>query len=474
MTTSPSTAPRTMFAKVWDQHVVASLADDIDLLYVDRHFLHDLSGPFSMRTLSKRQLPVRRPDLTWALPDHGVSTEPGRTADSSEASAKLLPLFRSSSSDLGIRLFDLDDDEQGIVHVVGPEQGLSLPGTTVVCGDSHTCTQGGIGALAWGIGNTEVTQVLATQTLNVQRPRTMLVDVTGDLAPHVSAKDLILHLIARDGADGGTGFAIEYGGDTVERMSVEGRLTLCNLSVEFGARMGFVAPDDTTFAYLAGRPHAPSGDEWQRAVAAWRDLRSDAAATFDRTIQVDATTVAPQISWGTSPAHTIAVDEPVPPPTSAPDGSTAAAWAAAADYMAVEPGRPIVGLPVQHVFIGSCTNSRIEDLRAAAAVVDGRRVASTVRAWVVPGSQSVKRQAEREGLDDVFRAAGFAWREPGCSMCMSMNGDTIPAGERCVSTSNRNFVGRQGPGARTHLASPATAAASAITGAITDVREFGR
>ena len=466
------TISRTMFAKVWDEHVVAPLSDDIDLLYIDRHFLHDLSGPFSMRTLRERDLSVRRPDLTWALPDHGVSTEPGRTADSAAASARLLPIFRASTGELGIRLFDLDDDEQGIVHVVGPEQGLSLPGATIVCGDSHTCTQGGIGAMAWGIGNTEVTQVLATQTLSVQRPRTMLVDISGELARHVVAKDVILHLIARDGADGGAGHAIEYAGDAVARMSVEARLTLCNLSVEFGARMGFVAPDETTFAYLAGRPHSPSGDAWSDAVTAWRALRTDDGATFDHTIRIDAGDVAPQVSWGTSPAHTVAVDEVVPSPSTAPDASTAAAWEAALEYMGLQPGRTLQGVSVDHVFIGSCTNSRIEDLRAAAAVVDGRQVASGVRAWVVPGSKAVKHQAEREGLDEVFRAAGFSWREPGCSMCMSMNGDTVPSGERCISTSNRNFVGRQGPGARTHLASPATAAASAITGAITDVREL--
>ena len=466
------TGPRTMFDKVWDAHVVASLADDVDLLYIDRHFLHDLSGPFSIRSLTQRDLAVRRPDLTWALPDHGVSTEPGRTDESTEASAKLLPIFRASTAELGVRLFDLDDDEQGIVHVVGPELGLSLPGTTVVCGDSHTCTQGGVGALAWGIGNTEVTQVLATQTLSVQRPRTMLVDISGELAPHVAAKDVILYLIARDGADGGAGCAIEYAGDTVERLSVEGRLTLCNLSIEFGARVGFVAPDDSTFAYLEGRAHAPTGAAWDRAVSGWRALRTDDGASFDQVLRVDAGVVAPQVSWGTSPAHTIAVDAAVPRPSAAPDASAADAWASAVEYMGVTPGRPLEGLPIDHVFIGSCTNSRIEDLRAAAAVVDGRHVAPKVRAWVVPGSKSVKRQAEREGLDEVFRAAGFGWREPGCSMCMSMNGDTVPAGERCVSTSNRNFVGRQGPGARTHLASPATAAASAVTGTITDVRTF--
>lgn len=439
---------------------MASLAEDVDLLYVDRHFTHDLSGPFSMATLADRGLGCRRPDLTYALPDHGVSTAPGRTEESTDASAQLLPLFRRSTSTLGIRYFDLDDDRQGIVHVVGPELGLSLPGTIIVCGDSHTCTQGGVGALAWGIGNTEVTQVLATQTLTVQRPATMQVRIDGTLAPHVTAKDLILRLIAREGADGGSGHALEFTGTTVEALSIEARLTLCNLTVEFGARMGFVAPDEITFDYLHGRPHVPTGPGWDDAVAHWRSLRSDVGATFDRVIELDAATVAPQVSWGTSPAHTIGVDEPVP----------ATADPAALDYMGLEAGQPILGLPVQHVFIGSCTNSRIEDLEAAAAVVAGRHVARGVRAWVVPGSQTVKREAERRGLREVFTDAGFDWREPGCSMCMSMNGDTIPAGERCISTSNRNFVGRQGPGARTHLASPATAAATAIHGVITDVR----
>ena len=454
------TGPLTMFEKVWAEHVVASLAEDVDLLYVDRHFTHDLSGPFSMATLADRGLGCRRPDLTYALPDHGVSTAPGRTEDSTDASAQLLPLFRRSTSTLGIRYFDLDDDRQGIVHVVGPELGLSLPGTIIVCGDSHTCTQGGVGALAWGIGNTEVTQVLATQTLTVQRPATMQVRIDGDLAPHVTAKDLILRLIAREGADGGSGHAIEFTGTAVAALSVEARLTLCNLTVEFGARMGFVGPDEKTLDYLHGRPHAPTGSGWDAAVAHWRSLRSDPGATFDRVIELDAATVAPQVSWGTSPAHTIGVDEPIP----------ATADLAALDYMGLEAGRPLLGLPVQHVFIGSCTNSRIEDLEAAAAVVAGRHVAHGVRAWVVPGSQTVKREAERRGLRDIFTDAGFDWREPGCSMCMSMNGDTIPAGERCISTSNRNFVGRQGPGARTHLASPATAAATAIHGVITDVR----
>jgi len=461
---------RTMFEKVWADHVVTSLSADTDLVWIDRHFTHDLSGPFSMRSLEKRGLACRHPELTFALPDHGVSTSPARTDASTPASAKMLPVFRRTTSALGIRLFDLDDKYQGIVHVVGPELGLTLPGMFVVCGDSHTCTQGGVGAVAWGIGNTEVTQVLATQALNVQRPAPMLIRIDGELAAHVSAKDVILHLIARQGADGGSGHAIEYGGSTVRDMSVEARLTLCNLTAEFGAAMGLVAPDDATFSYLEDRPYSPTGSRWTAAVEYWRSLSSDADAMFARTIDVDATAVAPQVSWGTSPAHTIPVDGIVPDPADAPDSATARVWMAALAYMDLRPGQPIEGLPVQHVFIGSCTNSRLEDLESAAAVVRGARVADGVRAWVVPGSQSVKRQAERRGLDEVFTAAGFAWREPGCSMCMSMNGDIVPPGERSISTSNRNFVGRQGTAARTHLASPETAAASALTGTITDVR----
>jgi len=454
-----------MFDKVWGDHVVASLSDDVALLYIDRHFTHDLSDPFSTKTLTDRGLSCRRPDLTYGLADHGVSTEPGQTDASTEASARLLPIFRQSTSDLGIKLFGLDDDRQGIVHVVGPELGLSLPGTTIVCGDSHTCTQGGIGALALGIGNTEVTQVLATQTLTVQRPATMQVRIEGRLGAHVSAKDLILRLIAREGADGGSGYTIEFAGSTVDGLSVEARLTLCNLTVEFGARMGFVARDDTTYAYLEGRPHAPTGPCWDEAVRYWRSLRTDDGAAFDRVLTLDAASVAPQISWGTSPAHTIGIDDVIPDPDDAPNDASRTAWAAALEYMDLSPGRSLAGTPVQHVFIGSCTNSRIEDLLAAAAVVAGRHVAPGVRAWVVPGSQAVKREAERRGLREVFVEAGFAWREPGCSMCMSMNGDTVPAGERCLSTSNRNFVGRQGPRARTHLASPATARRSSLPAA---------
>ena len=464
--------PRTLFAKIWDTHVVESLGDGMDLVWIDRHFLHDLSGPFSLQSLANRGLPCRHPELTFATPDHGVATTPGRTELSSEVSAKLLPLFRDLCAKYAVELFDLDDPRQGIVHVVAAELGLSLPGSIVVCGDSHTCTQGGLGAVAWGIGNTEITQVLATQTLMVERPRTMRVRCAGALSAHVDAKDLILHVIAREGADAGSGHAVEYAGPAVEALPVEGRMTLCNLSVEMGAKMGFVAADETVFAYLRGRPGAPREALWEQAVAHWQSLRGDPGASFDREVAVDASEIAPQMSWGTSPAHTIAVDGIVPQPEQAPDRGTAKAWGEALDYMGLQPGSRLEGLPIQHVFIGSCTNSRLSDLESAAAVVRGRQVAAGVRAWVVPGSQSVKRAAEARGLDGIFKGAGFEWREPGCSMCIGMNGEQVPPGERCVSTSNRNFVGRQGPGARTHLASPASAAACAVAGAIADVRKL--
>lgn len=462
----------TYFDKVWDEHVIEPLGGDEDLVWIDRHFTHDLSGPFSFRALGKRGLGVRCPERTVAIVDHGVSTEPGRREDSTEASAKLLPLYRQATRAHGVPLYGIDDERQGIVHVAGPELGLCQPGSLIVCGDSHTCTQGGVGAIAWGIGNTEVVQVLATQTLIVQRPKTLLVRIDGAAPPGVSAKDLALALIARHGADAGSGHAIEYAGAAVQALSVEGRMTLCNLSVEFGARIGFVAPDEKTLAWLRGRPHAPSGASWEAAAAHWRTLTRDADASWDAVLEFDAGSVAPQVSWGTSPAHTIGIDERVPDPGSAPDAASAAAWRGALDYMGVEPGAALRGLRIQHVFIGSCTNSRLEDLERAARLVRGRRVADGVRAWVVPGSKGVARSAEHAGLRDVFVEAGFAWREPGCSMCMSLNGDTVPPGERCVSTSNRNFVGRQGAGARTHLASPETAAACAIAGCIADAREL--
>jgi 3-isopropylmalate/(R)-2-methylmalate dehydratase large subunit len=463
---------RTLFAKLWEPHVIESLGEGIDLIRIDRHLLHDLSGPFSLEALRKLNLEVRCPELTFATPDHSVATEPQRTDDSTPASARLLPLLRESCERFGIRLFDLDDERQGIVHVIGPEQGLALPGLTIACGDSHTCTQGAFGALALGIGSTEITQVLATQALILERPKTMRVRFEGALPPAVTAKDLILHLIAKRGADAGSRHAVEFAGSAVRGLSMEGRLTLCNLTVEFGARFGFVAPDETTFAYLEGRPFAPTGPALAAAREAWQVLSGDTGASFDAEIAIDVAEVGPQISWGTSPEQTIAIGERVPDPASANAPGVADAHAEALAYMGLEAGAPIAGLPVQHVFIGSCTNARLSDIEAAADVANGRKVAAGVRAWVVPGSRAVKRAAEQKGLDRLLRDAGFEWREPGCSMCIAINGDRVPAGERCVSTSNRNFMGRQGPEARTHLASPATAAAAAIAGCIVDPREL--
>jgi 3-isopropylmalate/(R)-2-methylmalate dehydratase large subunit len=457
---------RSLFDKMWDAHRVRALGDGLDLVYVDRHLLHDLSGPASLAALAHRGLRVRRPELTFATPDHGVSTEPGRDASTSPIGARLLPALRRRCREQGIRLFDLEDAEQGIVHVVGPELGLTLPGTTVLCGDSHTCTHGGLGALAWGIGTSEVTHVLATQTVVEQKPARMRIWLGGRLAPSVEAKDLVLTLIGRLGAAAGSGFAVEYAGPAVAALSVEERMTLCNLSIELGAKIGIVAPDDATFAYLAERPHAPRGRAFEQAVEHWRTLATDPDATFEREESLDASTVRPQITWGTSPAHTIPVDGLVPDPEDAPEASLRGAWAEALRYMDLAPGTPIAGTPIQHVFIGSCTNGRLSDLRAAAEVLRGRLVAPRVKAWVVPGSGAVRRQAEAEGLDRVFREAGFEWREPGCSVCSASNGEFVAPGDRCVSTSNRNFVGRQGPGARTHLAGPRLAAACAVAGRI--------
>ncbi len=460
--------PESLFDKLWRLHRIDSLGGGMDLIAIDLHLLHDLSGPGALKALRDQGLPLRAPGQTFATPDHGVSTEAGRTDQSSAAAAKTLPVLRHYCRELGIRLFDLDSAEQGIVHVVGPELGLTLPGLSIVCGDSHTCTQGAFGALAWGIGSTEIMQVLAAQMLILERPASMRVTVNGALRPGVTAKDLILHIIGRWGAAGGVGCAVEFAGPAVEAMPMEARMSLCNLSIEFGARFGFVAPDETTYAYLKGRPFAPSGELWDAALAHWRSLLSDPAATFDRELTLDAGDVRPQITWGVTLDDVADVAGAVPILPANATEAEIAARRAALDYMGLEPGAALAGTPIQHVFIGSCANSRLSDLQAAAEVARGRHVAAGVRAWVVPGSQAVKRAAEALGLDVVFRQAGFAWREPGCSLCLSMNGDIIPGGERCVSTSNRNFVGRQGPGARTHLASPATAAACAIAGCIAE------
>jgi 3-isopropylmalate/(R)-2-methylmalate dehydratase large subunit len=458
-----------MLDKIWDQHVIARISDDTDLLHVDRHLLHDLGGSRGLLDLKSRGLKVHSPELTFATPDHAISTALGRSG-TIEIGQELLASLRTETTASGIRLFDVGQPGQGIVHVIGPELGLSLPGCVIVCGDSHTCTHGGLGALAFGIGSSELTHVLATQALIQRRPKTMRVNLDGKLAFGVSAKDLILAVIGYIGAAGGTGYAVEYAGSAIRGMSVEGRLTICNLSIELGAKIGMVAPDDKTFEYLQGRAYAPRGAMWDQAVNAWCQLRSDDDAVFDREVTIDVGKIVPQVTWGISPEHVIAVDGRIPDPQTIDDPERRAAVETALDYMALKAGAPIAGIPVDWVFIGSCTNSRLSDLRAAADVVRGRKVAAGVRAWVVPGSEIVKREAAAEGLEQVFTDAGFEWREPGCSMCLAANGETVGPGQRSVSTSNRNFIGRQGPRSRTHLASPASAAAAAIAGVIVDVR----
>ena len=465
---------KTLFDKLWDAHVVAELGDDVALLHVDRHLLHDLSGRRALQDLEQRGLSVRNPELAFAVPDHLVSSEPGRSGGNADWSNQLIGGLRASCNKWGIRLFDVNDAAQGIVHVIGPELGLTQPGVLLLCGDSHTSTHGALGALAWGIGSSEVVHVLATQTIVQKRPRRMRVNFRGRISPGVEAKDLILYLIAREGAAAGTGYAVEYAGPAIRELDMEGRMTLCNLSIEWGAKIGMVAPDERTYAWLQGRPYAPAGSDWDAAMADWSSLHSDAGARFEREIEVDAGQVEPQITWGTSPQDAIAVNARVPDPQAEPDAQRRAAMQTALAYLGLAPGQAIAGTRVDRVFIGSCTNSRLVDLRRAADLVRraGRRVAAHVRAWVVPGSQKIKRAAEAEGLDRVFLDAGFEWREPGCSLCVGANGEIVAPGERCVSTSNRNFVGRQGPRARTHLVSPAMAAAAALAGEITDARRF--
>jgi 3-isopropylmalate/(R)-2-methylmalate dehydratase large subunit len=435
--------------------------------------LHDLGGSRGLLDLKSRGLAVHNPELTFATPDHAISTAHGR-AGTIKVGQELLAALRVETLATGIRMFDIDEPGQGIVHVIGPELGLSLPGCLIVCGDSHTCTHGGLGALAFGIGSSELTHVLATQALIQRRPKTMRVKFEGKLSLGVTAKDLILALIGHVGAAGGTGYAVEYAGSAIREMPVEARLTVCNLSIELGAKMGMVAPDEKTYAYLHGRPYAPQGEMWQQAVQAWRELPSDVDASFDHEVLIDVTKIIPQVTWGISPEHVIGVDGRIPDPQAIGDPARRAAAEAALEYMGLKPGALIAGTPVDWVFIGSCTNSRLSDLRAAAEVARGRKVAPGVRAWIVPGSETVKRDAVAEGLDRIFIDAGFEWREPGCSMCLAANGETVAPGQRSVSTSNRNFVGRQGPRARTHLASPASAAAAAIAGAIADVRMMER
>jgi 3-isopropylmalate/(R)-2-methylmalate dehydratase large subunit len=471
--------PRTLYEKIWDDHVVEARPDGTCILYIDRHLIHEVTSPQAFEGLRREGRTVRRPDLTLAVPDHNLPTTPrldgqGRKIPIADPeSAQQLAMLEANAPAFGIRYIDASAAEQGIVHVVGPEQGFSLPGTTIVCGDSHTAAHGGLGALAFGIGTSEVEHVLATQTLQLKPSKTMEVRVDGTLGFGVSAKDVVLAIIGTIGAAGGTGYVIEYTGDTIRDLSVEGRLTVANMSIEGGARSGLIAPDATTFAYLKGRAMAPKGADWDAAVEYWRTLQSAANATFDRTVRLSASDIGPTVTWGTSPEDVVSITGTVPDPMSFADPGKQEAAAKSLSYMGLTPGTRMQDVAVENIFIGSCTNSRIEDLRAAAAVLKGRKKADGVKwAIVVPGSGLVKRQAEAEGLDRIFIDAGLEWREPGCSACLGMNPDKVPPGERCASTSNRNFVGRQGPGARTHLLSPAMAAAAAVTGRLTDVREL--
>jgi len=470
--TSMSDKPSTLFDKVWGRHEIVERQDGQSLLYIDRHYVHEGSR-HAFEVLHERNLPLRRPDRTFGMADHyAPSTSRQIAALADPESRAMMETFLHNTVTHGITAFQMGDPRQGIVHVVGPEQGLSRPGMTIVCGDSHTATHGALGALAFGIGASEVSHVLATQTLWQRKPKTMRISVDGVLSPGVTAKDVILAIIAKIGAGGAVGHAVEYAGTTIRGLSIEGRLTVCNMSVEAGAKAGLIAPDDVTFAYLAGRGHAPQAAAWDEAIADWRRLPSDPDARFDREVTLYGAAIAPMVTWGTSPEDALPISERVPDPGAVADADRRTAMQQALDYMGLTPQTPLSDIAIDRVFIGSCTNSRIEDLRIAAQIAVGRHVASTVQAMVVPGSETVRRQAEAEGLDKIFVAAGFEWRLPGCSMCVGMNGDLVAPGQRCASTSNRNFVGRQGKDARTHLVSPAMAAAAAVTGRFTDVRRL--
>jgi len=462
----------TIIRKIWDRHVVTERPDGMCLLYIDRHLVHEVTSPQAFESLRMAGRTVRRPLSLLAVPDHNVPTSADRLSRIEDPdSRRQIETLRRNAREAGITLFDMDDIRQGIVHVTGPENGLILPGITAVCGDSHTSTLGAFGAIAFGIGTSEVEHALATQTLWQRKPREMRITVTGMPGRGVCAKDVILAIIARIGSGGGTGYAIEYAGEAVRRMSMEERLTVCNMTIEGGGRFGMVGPDETTFSYLKGRPAAPSGSQWESALADWKTLPSDADARFDREESIDASRIEPQVTWGTSPEDALPVTGVVPDPATQPDPRVRERMERAIRYMDLRPGTRIVDIPIDKVFIGSCTNARIEDLRVAARVAAGKKIADGVTAMVVPGSGLVKRQAEEEGLDAIFLEAGFQWRLPGCSMCLGMNPDHLKPGERCASTSNRNYEGRQGPGGRTHLMSPMMAAAAAIAGRITDVRE---
>ena len=469
---APNHSAKTLYQKIYASHVVGKLNPSTDLLYVDRHLIHEVTSPQAFSGLKLAGRSVRRPDLTFATMDHNVSTQRRSIDAAGDTSRKQLEALAANCAENRIPLLDLTHPDQGIVHVIGPEQGLTQPGMIIVCGDSHTSTHGAFGAMAFGIGTSEVEHVLATQTLQQQVAKTLKVEVTGSLSPFVTPKDVIMAVIGQLGTAGGNGYVAEFCGSAIRGMSMEGRMTLCNMSIEMGAKAGLIAPDEVTFAYLKGKPHAPQAEHWDAAVQYWQSLYSDADAQFDKVVQIDGSQIKPQVTWGTNPEQVIAVDQPVPAPESCKDFIKADAAKRALTYMGLEAGQKLTDIKIDVVFIGSCTNSRIEDLRAAAAVVGTHKVAAGVRALVVPGSGQVKRQAEAEGLADVFKAAGFEWREPGCSMCLGMNDDRVDAGQRCASTSNRNFEGRQGRGSRTHLVSPAMAAAAAIAGKFVDVSQL--
>ena len=456
-----------MFEKIWDEHVVVHEGGSPAILYIDLHLVHEVTSPQAFQGLRDKGLKVRRPDHTQATLDHSIPTTDRTLPIVDPIAARQVEQLRINCKEFGVPLEDLGSEGQGIVHVIGPELGLTQPGMTVVCGDSHTATHGAFGALAFGIGTTEVEHVLATQCLLQNKPQTCEVRFEGVLPKGVGAKDLILALIAKIGVGGGTGHVLEYAGEAIRSLSMEGRMTVCNMSIEGGARAGMIAPDDKTFEYLAGRPKAPHGQDWDKALARWRRLPTDADATYDKQVSIDASALEPMITYGTNPGMGVPISQPVPDPSTAANGESIRK---ALDYMALEPGKPLLGHPVDVVFIGSCTNSRISDLREAASLIKGRKISPQVRMLVVPGSEKTKRQAEAENLPEIFRSAGAEWREAGCSMCIAMNGDQLSPGQYCVSTSNRNFEGRQGKGGRTFLASPLTAAASAVSGAITDAR----
>ncbi|MGY3959045.1 3-isopropylmalate dehydratase large subunit [Aeromonas popoffii] len=461
---------KTLYQKVFDAHVVREVAGETPLIYIDRHLVHEVTSPQAFDGLRAMNRQLRRPDLTWATMDHNVSTTTKDIAASGEMARIQMETLADNCKEFGVRLYDLNHKYQGIVHVMGPELGITLPGTTIVCGDSHTATHGAFGSLAFGIGTSEVEHVMATQTLKQGRAKTMRISVNGKLAEGISAKDVVLAIIGRVGHAGGTGYVVEFAGEAIAGLSMEGRMTVCNMAIELGAKAGMIAPDQTTIDYIRGKEFAPRGEALEQAIAYWQTLQSDDGAKFDAEVVLDAAYIAPQVTWGTNPGQVIAVNEPIPAPESFADPMEQQSARKALAYMDLQPGQKLTDVAIDKVFIGSCTNSRIEDLRAAAAIARGRKVAAGVQALVVPGSEQVKAQAEAEGLDKIFIDAGFEWRLPGCSMCLAMNNDRLQPGERCASTSNRNFEGRQGRAGRTHLVSPAMAAAAAITGHFADIR----